>query len=875
MALDPGSRLGPYEIISLLGAGGMGEVYRAEDTRLSRTVAIKVLPEHLSGDQERRERLEREAKAVSALQHTHICTLFDIGSVDGVTYLVMEHLEGETLADRLSRGALPIDDALRFGGQIASALAAAHGRGIVHRDLKPGNIMLTPSGVKLLDFGLAKVQRVESDGDADSNSPTEAKPLTEEGSLLGTVPYMAPEQLEGREADTRSDIFALGAVLYEMVTGRRAFEGTSQASIIGAIMNGTPRPVRELEPQSPPLLDRTISKCLAKSPRERFQCAHDVVTAIEWARVPFGNAQPAAHPPRQWQLLGWVAIVAAAIAAFVLIGNRSVDDVSPTLRMVVNLPEGHELQGFFGNAFDVSPNGRQIAFTSADPTKGVLGQVFLRDLETFESRPLTEPSNSVTQPAFSPDGHNIAFARNDVLYKMSIDAGAPRQITSLDRRPNGLAWMEDGSLIVGGDGGLQRVTDDRGVTEQLTKTRDGESGHWAPRGLPGDRGVIFTVASNESSIAVLPAGAIEPRVLASGENAFYMESGHLVFASSSSGRILTAPFDLETLELTGPPVEIADHLAAARSGRSGSLYAPIAVGRNGTLAYVTEDSPSVATVWVDREGLVTPVAKEAFHTVRLSPDGQRFAADDARTGRMWIYDVVRGTRIVAAETPQSVQTPWTPDGTHIAFCLNADIYLAAGDGSAKPRLLLHREGALTPGSWSPDGSLLALVERVPDRDANIVVLSRDGRVSAFADTSADEHAPAFSPNGKWIAYQSAETGRPEVYVKPFPGPGPLIPISTNGGKAPVWSRDGTELFYREGSAMMAVSVTYEPTFTPSAPVLLFDGPYQADGTGHPSYDVAPDGRFLMMRSEPGRLSQIHVVVNLAAELASLAKDEAK
>jgi len=431
--------------------------------------------------------------------------------------------------------------------------------------------------------------------------------------------------------------------------------------------------------------------------------------------------------------------------------------------------------------------------------------------------------------------------------------------------------MEDGSFVFGTDDGLWRFPEEGAAAERLTQTQDEDRGHWAPHGLPGDRGVVFTIASNEKSNAVLPAGATEYRVLAHGENAFYVETGHLVFASPETGGILAAPFDLESLELKGSPVSIMNEPPLSEGSRFG-LYAPIAAGRNGTLAYVADDEAPISTVFVSRDGVVTPVANEGFHDVRLSPDGKRFAADDGTSRRIWVYDVVRGTRIVARETFSSVQMAWTPDGTQIAYRNDGDIYLTSADGSGEPRLLLKREGNQVPFSWSPDGDFLAFTEFLGDGDDDVLVLSRDGTVEAFADTQAEEHAPRFSPDGKWIAYLSDETGRNEVYVKPFPGPGTRVPISTNGGKAPVWSRDGSELFYREGSAMMAVAVTYEPTFTPSAPELLFDGPYQADGTGHPSYDVASDGRFLMMRSEPGRLNQIHVVVNLAAELASLAND---
>ena len=863
MAIETGDKLGPYEILALLGSGGMGEVYKARDARLERTVAIKVLPEHLADDPERRARLEREAKAVSQLNHVHICTLHDIGNQNGIVFLVMEYLEGETLADRLTRGALSLEEALRYAGQIADALDVAHRHGVVHRDLKPANIMITKAGIKLMDFGLAKVESAPVE--AGSAVPTAEKPLTREGAVMGTVPYMAPEQLEGKTVDARTDIFAYGALVYEMVTGRRAFEGESQASLIAAIMGTDPTTFKESLPLTPPMLGAVVSKALAKSPDERWQSMRDVRIVLDLDAQP-GAATTPVPRRRSYGWLAWTGALVLAIATTWFVRRPPSPEV---VRLGVSLPEGEDLRYDGIPAFDISADGRRLAFATV-PSTGTFAALYVRDTGRFEPRIVLGIDNA-TQPAFSPDGRSIAIAvpSPTVIQKISLDEGIVTTLCEAPSNVRGLAWSESGEIFFGTDAsGVWRVSADGGVPERVTSHGAGDTMHSLPDPLPGGKGLLFTsTRSNTSRVALVTPGMQEYRVLFEGYGATYVSSGHIVYGQTDSLEIFAVPFDLDALEVPGPAVRIEDGVALF-------VGEPMFRVSDAGIVYSSGSRPVSSVVWVDREGHFETIqtVDSRYHTLDLSADATSCVVDEAASAArsVWVYDLDRGTRVLAS-TGSGLHLPrFTPDGGSITYnAHDGNVYLKSSDGTGDARTLVAKEHATWAVSWSPDGTLLALTESHPETGRDIWILPPEGDPYPFVVTPANENAATFSPDGAWIAYQSDESGRAEIYVQPFPGPGTRILISTNGGKEPLWAPSGRELFYRQGTALMAVPVGIGSSFQAGVPALLFDGPFQADAAGHTSYDVSPDGqKFLMIRNESTGRVELRVVLNLAKELAA-------
>ena len=848
MTIAPGRKLGPYEVLSPLGAGGMGEVYKAKDTRLDRSVALKVLPGELSRDPSRRARFEREAKAISQLDHQHICALYDIGAHDGVDFLVMQYLEGETLADRLMRGAFPLEQALELARQMTSALAAAHGHGIVHRDLKPSNVMLTKSGVKLLDFGLAKCEEK-----AGSVAPTEAKALTQEGALLGTIPYMAPEQLEGKEADARTDIYAFGAVLYEMVTGRRVYDEEQRSAL------------------SPKLLQMVVSRALSKAPDDRWQSVRDVGLILENVEGTEAT-RPAGKTSRVGERVLWASLIAltAVVSWWARPATRG-----EVVRVTVTLPVGEYLYEDASPPFAVSSDGRRIAYSSRLAQESS-PDLFVRDLHSFETRFVSATVPSPVQLAFSPDGEHVAFFSKgyNALYRVPSEGGNAQRICETSSSPQGVAWTKGGEILFGSvvtGKGIYRVDAMGGTPEPMTTLAAGETAHHEPSVLPDGRGILFTAdRGGDTDIAVLPVDAKEHRILFAGRNAAYVSSGHLVFARAGSARLFAVPFDVGSLEVRGDPIQLGDVFALPRG-----WFPQFRIGADGTLVYAPGIDSGSEVVWVDRKGSAETVATSdrRYHTLNLSTDGKRFAADEGGGGanHIWVHDLERGTRTLAV-TGDNLQNPrFRPDGTRIAYVTAlSDIFLKPADGTGEAEALIDKDRQLTEPAWSPDGSILAFTEVHPDTLRDIWVRLHDGSLQPFLVTPAVETAPAFSPNGKWIAYQSDASGREEIYVQPSPGPGARHLISTNGGKEPVWSRDGRELFYRENTKLISVSVETGDSFRAGVPELLFDGPYQIDTTGHASYDVSADGeKFLMIRNPEGGITELRVVLNFAEELKAL------
>jgi Tol biopolymer transport system component/predicted Ser/Thr protein kinase len=892
MALASGSRLGPHEILSAIGAGGMGEVYRARDTRLNRTVAIKVLPTNLADRSELRERFEREARTIASLNHPHICTLFDIGQQDGTDFLVMEYLEGETLAHRLLKGPLRLEQVLQYAIEIAGALDKAHRKGVTHRDLKPGNIMLTKTGTKLLDFGLAKLKQEVAPANVQlSELPTADDPLTAKGTIVGTLQYMAPEQLEGKEVDARTDIFAFGAVVYEMATGKRAFEGKSQASVIGAILKDDPPPISSLQPMTPPALDHVVKKCLAKEPEKRWQVGSDVCDELKW--VAEGGSQVSMAPGvaakgifalgrRELVLSVGALLLVAAITTLATwnLKPSSAPPSQPVTRTVIDLPAGQQLAGLEnGPAVALSPDGTHLAYVAR---QSGAQQIYLRAMDSLEARPIPGTEGGVN-PFFSPDGQWLGFFAGIKLKKVSVSGGPAVTLGDAGATPPGASWGSQGMIIFAPTlaGVLQQVSDAGGAPQPLTRREKGEVSHRWPEFLPGGKAVLFAAGATNNNwtnaqLAVHSVRTGERRNLVQGGMyPRFAPSGHLVYAQA--GNLMAVPFDPQRLTLTGAAVPVVE--GVLQSPFTGA--AQDSFSATGSLVYVSGGVQSAQTrlVWVSRNGVEQPLAApaHAYLNPHLSPDGRRIAVGIVeQESQTWLYDLSREalTRLTF-EGKTNTNPTWTPDGKRIVFQSNNEgptsIFWQRADGSGGRERLTTSEYAEAPMSWSPDGQLLAFIEITPTTGYDIWVLRMgDRRPQLFLRTPFNESVPQFSSDGRWLAYVSDESGRFEIYVQPYPGPGGKWQISTEGGMEPVWNPNGRELFYRSGDKMMAVDITTQPSFAAGKPKVLFEGQYQPTAATFPNYDVSPDGqRFLMLKPNAqaeGAPTQINVVLNWFEEL---------
>jgi eukaryotic-like serine/threonine-protein kinase len=886
--LSTGTRLGPYEILSSVGAGGMGEVYRARDTRLNRIVAIKVLPAHLADRTESRERFEREAKTIASLNHPHICTLHDIGQQDGIDYLVMEFLEGETLAQRLLKGPLPLEQVLQCAVEISDALDKAHRKGVTHRDLKPGNIMLTKSGTKLLDFGLAKLRQDAPPAVPFSQASTQDT-LTAQGMILGTLQYMAPEQVEGKtdQIDARTDIFAFGAVVYEMATGKRAFEGQTHASLIAAILEREPPAMPSLQPMTPPALDRVIKRCLAKDPDDRWQTARDLEVELKW--IAEGGSQagmPAAALKgvraigrRALTLMVGILLFVAVVTGLAIWNLKPAPPSSPqaVTRTVINLPPGQQLAGLDnGPAVALSPDGTQLAYVARHAGTQLL---YLRAMANMEARPIPG-TEGATNPFFSPDGQWLAFFAGATLKKVSVSGGGALTLAAAPV-PHGASWSSQGMIAFAPTGisGLQQVSDAGGASQLLTRVGKGENGHGWPQFLPGGKAVLFSAGSGTSTwtnaqVAVQSVGTDDRRNLAQGTYPRYAPSGHLVYAQG--GNLMAVSFDSQRLTATGAAVRVVE--GVLQSPTNG--HAQYSFSSAGSLVYVSGGVYAAQSqlVWVTRKGAEQPVAApaHAYLNPRLSPDGRRVAVTiTEQESQTWLYDFSRETLTRLTFEGNSNQYPvWTPDGKRIAFRSNKEgplnLFWQLADGSGGLERLATGEDTQTPNSWSPDGQLLAFVEVTPTTGIDIWVLRlSDRKAHPFLRTPFLESAPRFSPDGRWLAYVSDESGRAEVFVQPYPGPGGKWQVSTEGGTEPMWNPDGRELFYRNGDKMMAVDIATQSSFAAGKPKALFAGQYVPTPVTFPNYDVSPDGqRFLMLKPSEAEAAptQINVVLNWFEEL---------
>jgi serine/threonine-protein kinase len=847
----------------------MGEVYRARDTRLERTVAVKILPDHLSDRAELRERFEREARTVASLNHPHICTLHDIGHQDGTDYLVMEHLEGETLADRLKKGPLPLDQVLRYAIEIADALDKAHRKGITHRDLKPGNIMLTKSGTKLLDFGLAKL-KASSPATPLSQLPTAKEAITAQGAILGTLQYMAPEQVEGKEADARTDIFAFGVVVYEMATGKKAFEGKSQASLIAKILETDPPPISSLQPMTPPQLDRLVKKCLAKEAEKRWQDASDLCDQLRWIAedsTPRTPPTPVASARKNWRKMAlWSG---AALSACLIVG-LTVWMLKPAApRPVMSLPPGQRFN-FLGRAIAISPDGTHLVYAAG--LGNLTSQLYLRAMDGLEARPIPGTQGGFN-PFFSPDGQWVGFSASGKLKKVSLSGGASLDLADVTAGALfGISWGSQGMIALSpqSTGPLQQVSDAGGNPQPLTRLEKGEISHRWPDFLPGGKGVLFAAltAGAPTNLVVQSLTTGERRdLMQSGDWTRYAPPGHLVYTQGSS--LMAVQFDPQRLAITGAAAPVV----------AGVLPGQYSFSSTGSLVYVpgSVQAAQLKLVWVDRKGAEQPVAAPAHNYVipRVSPDGKRVAAGiEEADSQIWLYDLGRDTLTrLTFEGNANIDPVWTPDSKRVVFKgAQNRLFWQPADGSGGAEALTSSELAANnaPGSWSPDGQVLAFMEINPNTGYDIYTLPlKDRSPQPFVRTQSNETAPSFSPDGHFMAYASDESGRVEIYVRPYPGPGGKWQISTEGGMEPVWNPKGRELFYRAGNKIMAVDVTMQPTFSASKPRILFEGPYVLSPRSFSDYDVSPDGqRFLLLKADDQAQApaQINVVLNWFEEL---------
>ena len=890
MALSCGTKLGPYEIQSPLGAGGMGEVYRALDTRLDRTVAIKVLASHLSSSPELKQRMEREARAISSLNHPHICHLYDIGSQDGTDYLVMEFLEGETLAERLRKGAMPLNEILKIGIAVAESLAVAHRQGIVHRDLKPGNIMLTQGGAKLMDFGLAKPLGLQTTGTASGTAPSftaaatlsgpsPLSPLTSAGSIIGTIQYMSPEQIEGKEADARSDIFAFGAVLYEMVTGKRPFGGKSQISLASSILENDPEPVSAIKPNAPPAFQHVVTTCLQKNPEERFQSAHDVKLELQWIAADRSGPAVAALPPspsHTRERLGWAAAVVAAIVLGAAAGMflYRPAQTAPTIRTVINPPEKATLNltGDGAGPPVLSPDGTSIAFaaTSADGKTGL----WVRPMNSLDSHALPDTDGAIF-PFWSPDNRSLGFFVDNKLETIDLSGGSVQVICDAQLGRGG-AWGPGGVILFSPNpqAPLMRVSASGGTPAPITKIDAAQyTSHRWPFFLPdGKHFLYFAIhhdpsksANNTLYYASLDGSENRP-LFHSQSNAVYA-SGFILFARGD--QLMAQPFDPAKGTLSGEPRSVAKGVMNDVS----TWHMDASASSDGLLVFGSGGSGDLQLVWMDRSGKqITTIADKITNLqfARISPQGDRVALQiDAGVNDIWVLDLARGVRTRLTFGPIANTLPvWSPDGKWIAYSSNRtghfDLYRKPSDGSGAEELLFTNERESIADDWSRDGKSLIYTRRTPEGHGEILVLPLEGERRPSLVVARGNQGQ-LSPDGHWLAYSSNESGATEVYVVAFGGGQGKWQVSAKGGAQPRWSKDGKELYYLDPTYnLFAVPVK------DAGGALQFGAPQTlVSGWSAPQvfYDVAPDGKKILLDRVSQQVSQsVTVVTNFTAEL---------
>jgi Tol biopolymer transport system component len=855
MTLAAGTRLGPYEILAPLGAGGMGEVYRARDTRLDRTVAIKVLSSRLSLSAEARQRFDREARTISKLSHPNVCALYDVGREGETDYLVMELLEGESLAQALARGPLPLEQALRLGIEIAGALDAAHRSGVVHRDLKPGNVMLTKAGVKLLDFGLARGLASGTGATGLSAMATEAGALTAEGTLLGTLSYMAPEQLEGKEADARTDIFAFGAVLYEMVTGRKAFSGESQASLISAIMTGEPAALPTLLSTSPPSLDRLLRTCLAKDPEERWQSAGDLKRELRWIGEEGGaEARAPAAAQQALGLWGWgaAALLLLALLATLLGPWRAKRQSSAAgLRFTIPPPAGSSFQGMLA----LSPDGSRLAFVATGSDGRDL--LWIRPLDSLESRAL-EGTDGAAYPFWSPDGSQVGFFAQGKLKKVKASGGSPQTICDVSN-PRGGSWGSTGTIIFSADTGgeIRSVAENgsRAVSLSHLAPQPGVTNRW-PSFLPDGRHFLYHAVGSESAIHWASLDSKDSaRLVSSDGGAIYAPPGFLLYRSA--GRLMGQRFDATRRLLIGEAFPVVDQIWFDGSA-TGAMA--ISDSHTGLLACQTGGAAASRLLLYDRSGHEVGAIGSVggYWEPTFSPDGQRLAVpkfDPEGIGAgIWMGDVQNGRLArLTSKGPISATPLWSPDGRRIIYSSYAsgEVYIRDASGAEEEKVFFKSPSFTPLDDWSRDGRLV-FYEVFDWHTFHADVWVRDlarGQSRAVLQAKFTQEGARLSPDGHWLAYASQESGIPEVFVRSFPEARERRQVSTDGGTQPRWRADGRELFYiSPDRKVMAVDVRTEPQFETGTPRALFQTRILSLVEARNHYDVTPDGQRFVVNS---------------------------
>jgi serine/threonine protein kinase/Tol biopolymer transport system component len=906
MALTSGMKLGPYEIQSLLGAGGMGEVYRALDTRLDRTVAVKVLASHLSSSPELKQRMEREARAISSLNHPHICQLYDIGSEDGTDYLVMEFLEGETLAEKLKKSALPLAEVFKIGIAVAEALAIAHRQGIVHRDLKPGNIMLTKAGAKLMDFGLAKPLGLQPGASSSGASvgatsggqsgappsftaaatmsgPSPLSPLTTAGTIIGTIQYMSPEQIEGKEADARSDIFAFGAVLYEMVAGKRPFQGKSQLSMASAILESEPEPICTLKPQTPPAFEHVVTACLHKNPEERYLAAHDIKIELQW--IAADRSSPAASlrpvPSDKRAHLAWVAAIVLALALGAIAGlllRRAPS--AQVLRTVIDPPPSTllDLTGDFAGPPVLSPDGASIAFaaTSADGKTAI----WVRPMNALDAH-MIPGSDGAIFPFWSFDSRFLGFFAEGKVKTIDLNGGSPIVVCDAPFGRGG-TWGPGGIIVFtpGTQTSLMRVTATGGTPVPLTKLDPSlHTSHRWPFFLPDGRHFLYLAINHDPSRAANDTlyyasldGTENRPLFRSQSNAVY-GSGFLMFARG--GQLTAQRFDPDTGTLSGEPQTLASGVVDDVS----TWHTDASASNNGLLVFGSGGTADWQLIWTDRSGLhLGTVANKLtnLQTAKLSPQGDRIALQiDTGMSDIWVLDLSRGVRTRLTFGPVSNTYPvWSPDGNWIAYASDrnghSNLYRKRSDGSGAEELLLTDDLVTLASDWSRDGKTLFYARGPAGSNWEVWALPLEGerkpRLVIPHSGNSFSQMGRLSPDGRWLAYASNDSGTAQVYVVAYGGGQGKWQVSTSEGSQPKWSRDGKELYFANDISRVLSSVAVK-----EANGALQFGPAQAlvttPATQQFIYDVSPDGKKILLNVVAQQVSQsVTVVSNFAAEL---------
>jgi serine/threonine-protein kinase len=895
-----GRRVGAYEIRARVGAGGMGEVYRAYDHVLGRDVAIKVLPPAFSTDAERLARFEREARLLASLSHPHIGAIYGLETSGDVRALILEYIQGETLEAKIARGPIAVNQSLTLAVQIAEALDHAHRKGVMHRDLKPANIMLTHSGVKLLDFGLAKwggprgyVSSSSVTGHVDQGAD---RSLTEEGMILGTPHYMAPEQLEGQHVDARADVFAFGALLFEMLTGQKAFSGGSAAAVMAAVLNAEPPRLSALQPSASPALQRLIDKCLAKSADERWQTAKDLADELKWIGAGLDSPGPFSagrwrdnevpHAPR-WRTRLKVAALVITVGALALYGGwRLARSRQPAPAGVVTRFPIQAAPGAAIDAFDLAADGSAIVYLRRSREDGI--RLYLRRLDQLRDSPIpgTEGASS---PLFSPDGQWVAFFAGNRLLKVNVhtDSGPILVSESVEPWLNGAAWLPDGTIIFSRPNhALHRVSSDGGEAIPVTELKETprEFDHHSPVLLPGGQVVLFTLHAHDGRFHVVAetlATGSRKLLLESAFDARYVDSGHLVFARD--GRILAVPFDVNRLEVTGRPVTLVESvMGRPRDGNGGYRLAT-----NGTLAFLHAPSLTGRTLtWVDRTGVETPlpITSRAFSTPSVSPDGSRlaFAVADGDRRDIFTYDIAGGTLTRLTRAGDNSAPVWARDGHSVTYAASSSSSSTSGstsdakqlirhplDTSGEPEPLTSGERSLAPSSAARDLLVYADGGTAPTGIGIFAIKDGERRPERWVDGPAEEYEASLSPDGRWLAFTSTESGL-EVHVAAISNAGVRHQGIVGAGREPKWSRDGRELMYRSFAQMFAVPMDTTRGTPAGRARVLFDANAYVSGAGDLAgfdYDLAPDGRFLMVKRSPEeQVSSLHVALNWIDEL---------